>query len=96
MNKYQEKLERVAKIAGEITDVVASSGVVRLALACKHGNYATAPYNHAWFCDDCWFEMVEAIQELRTFQQSVVRTPEQLDRLHENLDEIIEVGAGGE
>jgi len=29
-------------------------------------------------------------------QQSVQRTPEQLDRLHEQLDEIIEVGAGGE
>lgn len=33
---------------------------------------------------------------LESAQHSVQRTPEQLDRLHENLDEIIEVGAGGE
>lgn len=37
-----------------------------------------------------------AWQAWKAAQQSVQRTPEQLDRLHENLDEIIEVGAGGE
>lgn len=40
--------------------------------------------------------MIEGIDEGEAVEHSVQRTPEQLDRLHENLDEIIEVGAGGE
>lgn len=57
------KLERVEKIAREICEVVETGAVVRTAKGCKHGNYATAPYNHAWFCDDCWIEMQEALKE---------------------------------
>ena len=59
-----ERYKRLEKISREICEVVETGAVVRTAKGCKHGNYATAPYNHAWFCDDCWIEMQEALREL--------------------------------
>jgi len=55
---------------------------------------------HGWFGVEVWWSMAiprfRAMLEDNAAQQSVERTPEQLDRLHEQLDEIIEVGTGGE
>jgi len=62
LNARVEELERVRKIASEIFVVVSTGRVVRTAQACKHGNYATAPYNHAWWCDECLWELEAALK----------------------------------
>jgi len=62
LNARVEELERVRKIASEIFIVVSTGGVVRTAQACKHGNYATAPHNHAWWCDECFWELEAALK----------------------------------
>jgi len=62
LNARVEELERVRKIASEIFAVVSTGRVVKTAQACKHGNYATAPYNHAWWCDECFWELEAALK----------------------------------
>lgn len=54
------------------------------------GNQPT--YNPVEFLEMC----AVVRDEIEAAEHSVQRTPEQLDRLHEQLDEIIEVGTGGE
>lgn len=60
-----KKLERIEKIAREITVAVESGFILRLAKPCPHGNYATPPNNHPWFCDDCWIEMQNALAAIQ-------------------------------
>jgi len=62
LNARVEELERVRKIASEIFAVVSTGAVARTAQGCKHGNYATAPYNHAWWCDECFWELEAALK----------------------------------
>ena len=57
------KLERIETIAREILDAVKSGVVVRDAEPCKHGNFATAPYNHPRWCDECFFELEDALSQ---------------------------------
>jgi hypothetical protein len=57
-------LMRVITIARKITAVVESGRIARTAKTCEHGNCAVAPYNHPWYCDDCWIEMQEALKAL--------------------------------
>jgi hypothetical protein len=59
------KLKRIEKVAREITVAVESSAVFRLAKPCPHGNFATPPHNHAWFCDDCWIEMQNTLAAIQ-------------------------------
>ena len=57
------KLERIETIAREILAAVKSGVVVRDAEPCKHGNFATAPYNHPKWCDECFFELEDALSQ---------------------------------
>lgn len=57
------KLERIETIAREILDAVKSGVVVRDAKPCKHGNFATAPYNHPRWCDECFFELEDVLSQ---------------------------------
>ncbi len=59
-----EYLLRVVEIARKVTEVVESGVIARTAKTCEHGNCAVAPYNHPWFCDECWIEMQEALKAL--------------------------------
>lgn len=59
------KQKRIEKVAREITAAVESGFIVRLAKPCPHGNYATPPHNHPWFCDDCWIEMQNALAAIQ-------------------------------
>jgi len=70
MNEYQEKLERVAKAAKTIFDVTTVSGIRTKQIECPHGNIPSYP-THAWWCDKCFWELEEALQDLESFQQSV-------------------------
>ena len=56
--------KRVITASRNIFNAVSSGVVVRNAKPCPHGNYATAPYNHPWFCDGCWLELQDALNEL--------------------------------
>ena len=60
----KKRLERVRIIASQIFDAVNSGVIVRNANPCPHGNFATAPYNHPWFCDDCWNALKDALSEV--------------------------------
>ncbi len=73
MNEYQENLERVAKAAKTIFDVTTVSGVRTKRIECPHGNIPSYP-THAWWCDECFWELEEALQDLESFQQSVQLT----------------------
>ncbi len=70
MNEYQEKLERVAKAAKVIFDVTTVAGIRTKQIECPHGNIPSYP-THAWWCDKCFWELEEALQDLESFQQSV-------------------------
>ena len=60
----KKRLERVRIIASQIFDAVNSGVIVRNANPCPHGNFATAPNNHPWFCDDCWNALKDALSEV--------------------------------
>ena len=74
MNEYQEKLERVAKAAKVIFDVTTVAGIRTKQIHCPHGNIPSYP-THAWWCDKCFWELEEALQDVEAFQQNVERTP---------------------
>ena len=69
MNEYQEKLERVAKAAKVIFDVTTVAGIRTKQIHCPHGNIPSYP-THAWWCDKCFWELEEALQDVEAFQQS--------------------------
>lgn len=70
MNEYQEKLERVAKAAKVIFDVTTVAGIRTKQIPCPHGNIPSYP-THAWWCDKCFWELEEALQDLESFQQGL-------------------------
>jgi len=64
LEAQNKKLENVRVISLQIFDAVSSAVIVRNANPCPHGNFATAPYNHPWFCDDCWNALRDALSEV--------------------------------
>lgn len=64
-------LKNVAKIAKEINKAVSTGVLVRTAQPCPHGNFATAPYNHPWFCDNCWNNLQVALNELDEIERVI-------------------------
>lgn len=53
---------RVEAIARTIFEVVDTGMIFRTAKACPHGNYATPSHNHPWWCDECWLELMDALE----------------------------------
>lgn len=57
---------RLHKAASIIFLVASSSGFVRNGDPCPHGNYPAYP-THAWWCDGCFHELEDAIEEVASF-----------------------------
>ena len=70
MNEYIQALERVAKISAQIYKVTSLAFARTKQICCPHGNCPSYPA-HAWWCDQCWFELKEALDNLESFQQNM-------------------------
>lgn len=68
MNEYIQALERVAKISAQIYKVTSLAFASTKQICCPHGNCPSYPA-HAWWCDQCWFELKDALENLEFFQQ---------------------------
>ncbi len=75
MNEYIQALERVAKISAQIYKVTSLAFARTKQICCPHGNCPSYP-THAWWCDHCWLELKEALDNLESFQQGLHPTPE--------------------
>ena len=67
-DKYVDKLERVAKISAQIYRVTSLASLTKQ-VSCPHGIRPEFP-THAWWCDDCWNELKEALDDLTDEDES--------------------------
>jgi hypothetical protein len=72
MNEYTQALERVAKISAQIYKVTSLAFARTKQICCSHGNCPSYP-THAWWCDKCWFELKDALDELESFQETALK-----------------------
>lgn len=68
--EYIKLLEAVASASKIIMGVTDKAFSHKDYVLCPHGNWPNYP-THAWWCDDCWNNLKDALEELQSFQQSV-------------------------
>jgi len=69
--EYIQILLRIVRAAKQIYRVTSTAFSRKTHLDCPHGNWPNYP-THAWWCDDCWNELKDAIKELDAWEEKEV------------------------